>query len=249
VGRRESFVGSGREVETSQEHGGDRETDTVTEESGGEDPMPRVQTPEEIAREFLQSGQVLVAAEPEEPVFTRNWAFVIGLVCVGVILAGIVAFVFLSTRHSHPPSAAVRLQPTTTVRVKTVKSTTTIPNTTTSTPLPANSTVLVTVLNASQTDGLAAQTAAGLTADGFTVSTVGTAPNPIAAGGPSQILYGPSGLSAAHALGSSLSGPVSYVASPGLTGSNVTLMVAGPQLTVASGTTTTTGGVTTTSAP
>jgi LytR cell envelope-related transcriptional attenuator len=238
-------------VETSREHGGDRETGIVTEENSGEVPTARVQTPEEIAREFLQSGQVLVDAEPEEPVFTRNWAFVIGLVCVGVVLAGIVAFVLISTRHSHPPTAAVRLHPTTTVPipVKTVKSTTPSTSTTTSTPLLANSAVLVTVLNASQTDGLAAQTAAGLTADGFTVSTVGTAPNPIASGGPSQILYGPSSLSAAHVLGSSLSGPVSYVASPGLTGTNVTLMVAGPQLTVVSGTTTTTGGVTTTSAP
>jgi LytR cell envelope-related transcriptional attenuator len=240
-------------VDTPREHGDDREIGTVTEESGGDDPTPRVQTPEEIAREFLRSGQVLVDAEPEEPIVRRNWAPLVGLVVVCVILAVIVAFVLISTRHaSHPPApaAAVRPHASTTVAVKPVTSTTRSTTSTTSQPSqPANSAVLVTVLNASDTDGLAAQTGAGLTADGFTVSSVGTAPSPIAPGDPSQILYGPSGLSAAHVLGGSLSGPISYVASPGLAGTNVTLMIASSQLTVVSGTTTTTTGSTTTSSP
>jgi hypothetical protein len=250
VGGWDPFVGIGRKVDTSGDHGGDREIGTVTEESDGDFPTSRLKTPEEIAREFLQSGKILVDAEPEETPVRRSWAPVFGVIGVIVVLAAIVVIVLLSNRHvSHPPAAAVRKPPVTTVPVPVKKVASTTTTTAPPTLPPANSAVMVNVQNASQSNGLAALTAAALTQDGFTVSAVGTAPNQIASGDPSQILYGPTGLSAAHVLGNSLSGPVSYVASPDLTGSNVTLLIASSQLTVVSGTTTTTGANTTTSAP
>jgi LytR cell envelope-related transcriptional attenuator len=113
-------------------------------------------------------------------------------------------------------------------------------STTTTTPLPAPNAVTVSVLNASDTNGLAAQTGAGLTHAGFTVSGVGNATSKIAAGSPSQIYYGSGGLPAAHALGNALSGPISYVANATVTGNSVILWVANAQLTV----TPTTGTVT-----
>jgi hypothetical protein len=112
--------------------------------------------------------------------------------------------------------------------------------TTTTTSLPAPNAVTVSVLNASDTNGLAAQTGAALTHAGFTVSGVGNATTKIAAGSPSQIYYGSGGLPAAHALGNALSGPISYVTNPTLTGNSVILWVANAQLTV----TPTTGTVT-----
>jgi hypothetical protein len=98
--------------------------------------------------------------------------------------------------------------------------------------LPANSAVTVDVLNASGSGDLAGSTATGLRNSGFVVSGVNNAPNVIPPGGPSQIIYGPAGLPAAHALANSLNGPVSYVPSSFLAGNNVTLLVANPQLTV-----------------
>jgi hypothetical protein len=235
-------------VVTSREHGGDREIGDVTEEGGGNFPKAQVQSPEEVAREFLESGGVMDYPQLGEVRVRRNWLVLVGIVGACVVLAVLVAIDLLPTSHgSGPPHAAVRTNPTVTVPVKSVKSTTHA--TTSTTLLPVNSAVQVTVLNASESNGLAALTAAGLTQAGFTVSSIGTAPNPIAPGDPSQILYGPTGLSAAHALGNSLSGPITYVASPNITGTNVTLMIASSQLTVSSGTTTTTGGVSTTSAP
>jgi LytR cell envelope-related transcriptional attenuator len=224
---------------------------TVTEDNGGNFPKAEVQSPEEVARKFLESGEVMDYPKPGEVRARRNWLPVVGIVGACAVLAVLVAIDLLPTSHvSSPPHAAVRTNPTVTVPEKTVKSTTpTKQATTTTTLLPVNSAVQVTVLNASASNGLAALTAAGLTQNGFTVSSIGTAPNPIAPGQPSQILYGPTGLAAAHALGNSLSGPVSYVVSPGLTGTNVTLLIANSQLTVVSGATTTTGGVSTTSTP
>jgi hypothetical protein len=113
-------------------------------------------------------------------------------------------------------------------------------STTTTTSLPAPNAVTVSVLNASDTNGLAAQTGAALTHAGFTVSGVGNATSKIAAGSPSQIYYGSGGLPAAHALGNALSGPISYVTNATLTGNSVILWVANAQLMV----TPTTGKVT-----
>ena len=62
------------------------------------------------------------------------------------------------------------------------------------------------------------------------------------AGGPSEILFGPSGSEAAHTLASALGGPVTLVPDASLSGQTVSLLIAGSQLTVtgSSGTTATT---------
>ena len=117
---------------------------------------------------------------------------------------------------------------------------TTTTTTTTTVPALSNSEVTVQVLNASPTNGLAGLTGTGLTQAGFTVSSVGNAPQKIAAGDPSEIFYGPTGLPAAHQLALSVSGPVTFVSNPALTGNNVTLWVASSQLTVLTTATTTT---------
>jgi LCP family protein required for cell wall assembly len=121
------------------------------------------------------------------------------------------------------------------------------PTTTTTTPVPS-STVSVNVLNASGGGELASETAQGLKSNGFVVTGINNAPSVIASGDPSEIFYGPTGLPAAHTLGDSLNGPVTYVASPSLTGNNLTLWVANAQLTVTT-TTTTTSTTTTTTIP
>jgi LCP family protein required for cell wall assembly len=105
--------------------------------------------------------------------------------------------------------------------------------TTTTVPTEAHGLVHVQVLNASSVAGLARSTATALVAQGFTVSGIGNAAAPLAAGGASQILYGPSGYQAAVTLGSVLSGPYTYVPDSSLSGQDVTLLVAGSQLTVA----------------
>jgi uncharacterized lipoprotein YbaY len=107
-------------------------------------------------------------------------------------------------------------------------------STTTTTSLPPNNAVTVSVLNASETNGLAAQTGAALTRAGFTVSAIGNAASKIPTGGPSQIYYGAGGLPAAHTLANSLSGPVSYLTNAALTGNTVILWIADAQLTVTS---------------
>jgi hypothetical protein len=131
------------------------------------------------------------------------------------------------------------------------------PPETPSTPPPASTTTVATeahrlvdveVLNASYVGGIAHTTATALTAEGFTVSGVGNAAAPIQSDGASQILYGPSGYQAAQTLGSVLSGPVTYEPDSSLTAQNVTLLVAGSQLSV-TGTASQTSGTTTTTAP
>jgi LCP family protein required for cell wall assembly len=111
--------------------------------------------------------------------------------------------------------------------------------TTTAPPLPNNA-VTVNVLNASGGGQLASQTASSLEQDGFMVNGINNAQSVIPSGSPSQILYGPSGLPAAHTLGDALTGSVTYVADPTLSGNNLTLMVANDQLSVSTTTTTTT---------
>jgi hypothetical protein len=111
---------------------------------------------------------------------------------------------------------------------------------TTTTSLPPNNAVTVSVLNASDTDGLAAATGTALTQAGFTVSGVGNAASKIPPGGPSQIYYGAGGLAAAHTLANALSGPVSYLTNTTLNGNSVILWIANAQLTVTSTSTTVT---------
>jgi LCP family protein required for cell wall assembly len=92
--------------------------------------------------------------------------------------------------------------------------------------------VNVQVLNGSTATGLAHATALALAQQGFAVGTIGNAPTPIPGGSPSQIHYGPSGYRAAFTLASVLGGPFTYVPDNGLTGQDVSLVLAGPQLTV-----------------
>jgi LCP family protein required for cell wall assembly len=122
------------------------------------------------------------------------------------------------------------------------------PATTTTTTAPPlkNSAVSVNVLNASGGGLLATDTSKALRDDGFVITGVNNAPTTIAAGDPSEIFYGPTGLPAAHTLAASLKGKVTYVPQPSLTGDDVTLWVASATLTV---TTTTTSTTTTTAVP
>ncbi len=128
--------------------------------------------------------------------------------------------------------------------------------TTTSTTVPTEDHKLVgvNVLNASTQSGIAHNTAQALTTQGFDVTEVGNASTQLSEGGSSEILYGPSGVEAAHTLSSVLSGPVTLVPDPSLNGQTVSLLIAGSQLTVTGSqqsttTTTTTGPTTTTTVP
>jgi LCP family protein required for cell wall assembly len=116
--------------------------------------------------------------------------------------------------------------------------------TTTAVPTEAHGLVSVDVLNASTVNGIAHSTALALTTQGFHVNEIGNAATPLSAGAASEIRYGPSGTEAAHTLASMLSGPLTLVPDPTLTGQTVSLLIAGSQLTVTgsptSGTTTTT---------
>jgi len=122
----------------------------------------------------------------------------------------------------------------------------------TTVPTEAHSEVSVNVLNASTVNDIAHSTAAALTTQGFEVAQIGDASSQLTAGGPSEILYGPTCYEAALTLDSVLSGPVTYVADSNLSGQTVSLLIAGPQLTVTgpsstgSAATTTTGPTTTT---
>ena len=109
-------------------------------------------------------------------------------------------------------------------------------------PTEAHSLVGVNVLNASTVGGLAHLTALALTAQGFDVTEVDNASTELPAGGPSEILFGPSGSEAAHTLASALGGPVTLVPDANLSGQTVSLLIAGSQTTVtgSSGTATTT---------
>jgi LCP family protein required for cell wall assembly len=118
------------------------------------------------------------------------------------------------------------------------------PATTTTTTAPplANSAVSVNVLNASGGGLLATDTAQGLRQHGFVITGINNAPSDIAAGDPSEIFYGPSGLPAAKTLAASLVGKVTYVPDPTLTGNDLNLWVANATLTVTTTTTTTQTG-------
>jgi LCP family protein required for cell wall assembly len=119
------------------------------------------------------------------------------------------------------------------------------PATTTTTTAPPlkNGAVSVAVLNASGGGLLATDTAEGLKQDGFVITSINNAPSVIAAGDPSEIFYGPTGLPAARTLADSLKGSVTEVRDANLTGNSLDLWVASASLTV---TTTSTSTSTTT---
>jgi len=187
----------------------------------------RPPTPEEVARAFIRDGGVVVFDEPDERRVRRRKTIVGAAIAVLVIAGAVVAFVILSTPKKSAPHSQPSALKTTSTTVAPTSTTTT-----TSAPLPANSAVTVDVLNASNALDLAGQTATGLRQIGFVVSGISDAPSVIATGDPSEIFYGPNGRPAAQALALSLNGPVSLVPSGLLTGNNVTLWAAGPQLTV-----------------
>jgi hypothetical protein len=89
-------------------------------------------------------------------------------------------------------------------------------------------------------NGIAHTTAFALSSLGFQIGQIGNASTQLSADGASEILYGPSGTAAAHALSSVLSGPVTLVPDPSLTGQTVSLVIAGSQLSVSASSTTTT---------
>jgi LCP family protein required for cell wall assembly len=130
--------------------------------------------------------------------------------------------------------------------------------TTTTAPAVPHSQVDVQVLNASTagTSNLAHDTATALALQGFTIAEIDNATSPLPSS-TSVIQYGSGGLEAAHTLGAALSGPVTYTEVDGLGPQTVTLLVAGPQLTVTpaaaqtatSAGATTSGSTTTTTVP
>jgi LytR cell envelope-related transcriptional attenuator len=111
--------------------------------------------------------------------------------------------------------------------------TTTTTSTTTTAPTMPRNQVNVQVLNASTSNGLAHTTATALALQGFTIAEIGDASSPLQSS-TSVIQYGSGGFEAAHTLGAALSGPVTYTQVQGLNSQTVTLLVAGPQLTVTS---------------
>jgi LCP family protein required for cell wall assembly len=113
-------------------------------------------------------------------------------------------------------------------------------------PTVAHDLVDVQVFNAGAGGGLAHETGTALTDDGYHVVEVGDAPTAIASGKPEQIWYGPTGLDAAHTLGASVKGPITYVSDPSLTGNTVALFIVGSTLSVTTTTSTTSTTTTTT---
>jgi LCP family protein required for cell wall assembly len=113
----------------------------------------------------------------------------------------------------------------------TLKPTATTTTTSTTAPSIPSNQVNVQVLNASTSNGLAHTTATALGQQGFSIAEIGDASSPLTSS-TSVIQYGPGGLDAAHALGAALTGPLTYTEVSGLNAQTVTLLVAGPQLTV-----------------
>ncbi len=103
--------------------------------------------------------------------------------------------------------------------------------TTTTAPAVPHGEISVNVLNASTVNGIAHDTASALTTAGFKVAEIGNA-SLLSSGSDSEILYGPTGYGAAVSLGSTLSGPITYAPDPDLTGTTVSLLIAGSTLTV-----------------
>jgi LCP family protein required for cell wall assembly len=118
--------------------------------------------------------------------------------------------------------------------------------TTTTAPLLPHGEVSVNVLNASTVNGIAHTTASGLTRAGFRVAEISNATQ-LGVDSASEIRYGPTGFSAAQSLGAALSGPVTYLPDPALSGNTVSLLIAGSSLTVTGDATPGSGSTTTTS--
>jgi LCP family protein required for cell wall assembly len=118
--------------------------------------------------------------------------------------------------------------------------------TTTTVPTVPRGQVTVNVLNASAVNGIAHTAATALTNQGFTVGEIGNATTSLTSGGPSEILYGPTGSAAAHTLGSALSGPLTYVPDSSLSGQTVSLLIAGSTLSVGGSSASGSSGPTTT---
>jgi hypothetical protein len=202
-------------------------------------------TPEEVARSFLRDGGTLdFDGEDEGRSIWRNSA--LRAVAAVVVISGAVAayVIWLNPKApaEHSPSGALS-QTTVASSAASPAASITKPsqpssNTTTTLPLLANNAVMVEVLNASTTSQLASHTATGLEQSGFGVGVISDAPSVIAGGGPSEIFYGPGGLPAAQTLALALSGSVILLPDASLAGNDVTLWVAGPQLTVKTATAT-----------
>jgi len=180
----------------------------------------RMRSPEEVARGFLEEGGSVDPLKAEGPRL-RVWnpgalATAAGVVAALAILVVLAVLTLAPSRTPSPPSAA-------------------------GVTLPAPTSVTVAVQSTLPSGALLAiQTDQRLTLIGFHSSGVGFAPNIIAVGEPSEIHYGPSGLRAAETLTQWLTGPVEKVFSAQLSGNNLELWIASPQLGVKAVTTTTT---------
>jgi hypothetical protein len=219
---------------------GDPKTLGPPSEGGPGRQEARVLSPEEVARDFLRDGDSSVTQDTRSQASRRRRrnarakaptiAVVVGACAV---LAGLAAFTLLPTGQPSAPPAQARSHSPAGGSVTTTTSTTSTSTSTSSTePLLAHGAVKVDVLNAYGSGQLATVTAAALKQLGFSVGSVGNAPGDIAAGQPSQILYGPNALADADTLAQTLSGPVIETSTSNLSGNLLELWVASPQLTV-----------------
>lgn len=211
-------------------------------EGNGGPPQQRALSPEEVAREFLREGRVVVAEERTAKgrprhVRTSSRVAVSAGVAGAVLVLALLAFLILLLNRSPSPLSASK--PTHGLKRST-------PATNTNS-LPPISSVRVDVLNADGSGQRPTATYLALRSAGFTVSGVGTASDLIAGGQPSEIFYGPSGLAAAETLAYRLIGAVRDVYNANLPGNHLELWIATPLLGVVLTTTTTTS--TTSSAP
>ncbi len=181
-------------------------------------PQGRVLSPEEVAREFLREGADVDRRERKEERRRRRVRILTGFATAAGVVATVAVLVLLAVLAllpSHPPSPPRAA-------------------------LPPPTAVTVEVLSAYQGGALGTiQVSQHLSEIGF-VSRYGPAPSMIAAGEPSEIFYGPSGLPAAETLAQWLTGPVTKVSSAHLSGNNLELWIANPQLGGKGNTTTTT---------
>ena len=207
-------------------------------------------SPEEVAREFLRVDGGVPAggsiARPQSKKKNRRRVRVptrvATIASAAAVVAVLVLLAYLALLPSHPPSPArsngVRQSRPTDSPV--TKAASAAATTTTTVTLPPPASVTVTVLNAYGSGPLAPETALRLISAGFAISGNANSPSLIAAGEPSEILYGPNGLPAAETLTQWLIGPVKNVFSADLSGNNLELWIANPLLGVKTKTTTTT---------
>ena len=203
-------------------------------DADGDTPQRRVLSPEEVAREFLREGRVVVVEEQKAEGRLRRvripTRIAIGAGVAGaVVVLAVLAFLTLPHHSPSPPRAS---KPTHHLKRSTPSSNTN--------SLPLISSVRVDVLNADGSGQRPTATYLALRSAGFTVSGVGTAPSLIAGDGPSEIFYGPRGLAAAETLAHWLIGPVRDVYKANLLGNRLELWIGNPLLGVVPATTTTT---------